>query len=200
MKHGSSHSVAPAAAASLALTFALLLLSLALMALLAQADSTSRTAGAPQADRLVRQPEARTGLEFTDPMTFTVLLPLTVQGHVYPPPPLPWRGEVVATYPNCTLTRLFGYVLDQNQELVGDVWVHYWADNWDGRWVKSSWDSKGDHNWDGTVDIRPREVLWYACVAPNKNSWDCLSNRVDAPTSADCENGIQVYQIDFHQN
>ncbi len=66
--------------------------------------------------------------------------------------------------------------------------------------TRSSWEATGDHNWDGTLDNRPREVLWYACVVPEKKSWDCQSNTVEAPTSANCEKGIQVYHIDFRQN
>ncbi len=41
------------------------------------------------------------------------------------PPPYAWTGEIVATYPNCSLTRLFGFVLNQYGEPEGDVWVHY---------------------------------------------------------------------------
>jgi hypothetical protein len=136
-------------------------------------------------------------IHLTLPITSTALLPVMVNGY---PPAYPWTGEIVATYPNCTLTRLFGFVLNQYGEPEGDVWVHYWADNYDGAWDRSSREVTGDHNWDGTLDIRPRQVVWYACIVPGKNSWDCQSNTVVAPTSTNCETGIQVYQIDFRRN
>jgi hypothetical protein len=144
-------------------------------------------------------PELAASYALTDPVTSTLLLPLVANGYTHPPQQ-PWTGEIVDTYPNCTLTRLFGYVLNPSGGLVGDVWVHYWADGWDGAWARSSWAQMGDHNWDGTLDNRPREVLWYACVVPERKSWDCQSNIVEAPTSANCQTGIQVYRIDFRQN
>jgi len=147
--------------------------------------------------QLVRTTIVSTSNPFTGPTTATALLPIMVNGY---PPPYPWTGEIVATYPNCTLTRLFGFILDQHDEPVGDVWVHYWADGWDGAWAKSSWEQTGDHNWDGTLDNRPRQVVWYACVVPEKKRWECQSNTVEAPTSANCQKGIQVYHIDFLQN
>ena len=133
----------------------------------------------------------------TDSVTSTAMLPIALKGQ---PPAYPSTREIVATYPNCTLTRLFGFVLNQYGEPQGDIWVHYWADNYDGDWDKSSWEAIGDHNWDGTLDNRPRQVLWYACVVPEKKSWDCQSNTVEAPTSANCETGVQVYHINFTLN
>jgi hypothetical protein len=198
--------------ASLASTLALLLLSLTLMALLAQAEPSGAGQAAPadqaqarQAGAGVRLPQLQARVTTTDPLTATALLPLAVQGHDYPPPPLPWRGEVTDRYQNCGLTRLFGFTLDQDGELLGDVWVHYWADGWDGAWAKSSWEAFGsgqddDGNWDGVLDNRPRSVVWHVCVAPKKNSFDCLSNVVDAETSANCGKGYQVIAIDFRQN
>lgn len=83
---------------------------------------------------------------------------------------------------------------------MGDVWIHIWPDNFDGIWYKSSWNATGDHNWDGALDNRPRQVLWYARVVPEKKSWGCQSNTVEAPTSANCQKGIQTYHIDFRQH
>jgi hypothetical protein len=109
---------------------------------------------------------------------------------------------------NCGLTRVFGFTLDRNGGLAGDVWVHYWADGWDGAWAKSQWTDfgagtswKGDEgNWDGTIDVRPRSNTWKICVVPDDRSWDCVSTTVDVATSTDCENGTQVAQITFQQN
>ena len=198
---------------TLALGITLLLLSATVASLLVSAragsvqgvnDSHRAVTGLHQASSLdERSPHAlqteSTGYRrpFTGSITATALLPILVNGY---PPSYPWTGEIVATYPNCTLIRLFGFVLNQYDEPVGDIWVHIWADNFEGYWKKSSWEVIGDNNWDGTVDNRPRDVLWYACVVPEKKSWDCQSNTVEAPTSDNCETGIQVYHIDFRQN
>jgi hypothetical protein len=109
---------------------------------------------------------------------------------------------------NCGLTRVFGFTLAQNGGLAGDIWVHYWADGWDGAWAKSQWTDfgagtswKGDEgNWDGTIDVRARDGVWHVCVVPQQSSWSCISNTVDAPTSTDCVTGFQVYHITFRKN
>jgi hypothetical protein len=125
-----------------------------------------------------------------------------------PPPVYAWTGEITDRFPNCTLTRVFGFVLDSEGELAGDVWVHYWADGWDGAWAKSQWTAFGEGtpwegdegNWDGVLDNRPRDGVWHVCIVPEKGSNDCDSNTVDAPTTSDCENGYQVYRITFREN
>jgi hypothetical protein len=125
-----------------------------------------------------------------------------------PQPRFPWTGQVSNTYTNCGLTRVFGFTLDRNGGLAGDVWVHYWADGWEGAWAKSQWTDfgagtpwKGDEgNWDGTIDIQARDGVWHVCIVPTQGSWDCQSNTVDAATAADCNTGIQVVHITFRQN
>jgi hypothetical protein len=135
-------------------------------------------------------------------------LPLVVRGYAPPAPPESWQGEVTNAFQNCGLTRLFGYTLDPDGDLQGDVWVHYWADGWDGAWAKSLWYDFGegtpwtgdDGNWDGVLDNRARDGTWHVCVVAGEGSWDCLSNRVDVTTSSDCVNGYQVYHITFRQD
>jgi hypothetical protein len=86
--------------------------------------------------------------------------------------------------------------------------VHYWADGWNGDWALSEWVDfgagtswKGDEgNWDGTIDNTPRDGTWHACVAPEDDSWTCVSNTVDAVTTSDCVGGIQVVHITFTKN
>jgi hypothetical protein len=127
-----------------------------------------------------------------------------------PPPPtpkpaFPWSGEVTNTFTNCGLTRVFGHTLDTNGALAGDIWVHYWADGWDGAWALSTWFDKGafagdEHNWDGTIDVGPRQNTWRICIAPEEGSWDCISNTVNAATNFDCQTGTQVVHITFRKN
>jgi hypothetical protein len=125
-----------------------------------------------------------------------------------PRPQFPWTGQVSNTYTNCGLTRVFGFTLARNGALAGDVWVHYWADGWEGDWAKSGWTDfgagtswKGDEgNWDGTIDNYARDGIWHVCIAPSDGSWDCQSNTVDAATSSNCDTGIQVVHITFRQN
>lgn len=132
-----------------------------------------------------------------------------------PPKPKPtqapqyaWNGQVSNLMTNCGLTRVFGFTLANNGGLAGDIWVHYWADGWNGAWAKSSWTDfgsgtswKGDEgNWDGTIDTKPRDGTWHVCVVPEQGSWDCVSNTVDARTSFDCNTGSQVVHITFRKN
>jgi hypothetical protein len=49
------------------------------------------------------------------------------------------------------------------------------------------------------LDTRPREAVWHVCVVPGEGSWTCLSNEVNAVTSYDCHNDIQIVVIDFQQ-
>lgn len=128
-----------------------------------------------------------------------------------PPPQFPWHGQVANTFSNCALTLVMGLTLDQNGGIAGDVWVHYWADGWEGIWTQSSWgvdegyegldDSK---NWDGVLGNYPRDGTWYVCVAPAQGSWDCISTTVIAQTVADpCtpdSGGAQILRIVFQQN
>ena len=125
-----------------------------------------------------------------------------------PKPAFAWSGQVDFTLQNCGLTRVFGFTLASNAGLAGDVWVHYWADGWEGDWAKSQWTDFGagttwtgdEGNWDGTIDTRARDGVWHTCVTDDDDSWTCISNTVDAATSSDCANGIQVVHITFRQN
>ena len=125
-----------------------------------------------------------------------------------PRPQYAWSGQVTNTFQNCGVTRLFGFTLDRGGGLAGDIWVHYWADGWEGDWAQSGWVDfgagtswKGDEgNWDGTIDVSPRDGTWHVCVAPEDGSWTCISDTVDATTSSDCVSGIQVVQITFTLN
>jgi len=125
-----------------------------------------------------------------------------------PVPQFAWTGQVDNRLQNCGLTRVFGFTLAQNGALAGDIWVHYWADGWEGAWAKSGWTDfgagtswKGDEgNWDGTIDVRARDGVWHTCVVDKQNSWTCISNTVDAATSSNCETGNQIYHITFRKN
>ena len=125
-----------------------------------------------------------------------------------PKPQFAWSGTVSGTFQNCDMTRVFGFTLDRNNGLAGDIWVHYWADGWNGAWAKSFWTDfgagtswKGDEgNWDGSLKEYPVDGVWHVCVVPNDGSWDCISNTVDAQTSSDCNTGIQVVHITFKLN
>jgi hypothetical protein len=123
-------------------------------------------------------------------------------------PQFAWSGVIDNRLANCGLTRVFGHTLASNGGLAGDVWVHYWADGWSGDWAKSGWTDfgagtswKGDEgNWDGTIDVRPREGVWHVCVTDADDSWTCISNTVDAATNYDCATGTQVVHITFKKN
>ena len=122
-----------------------------------------------------------------------------------PVPRFAWRGQVDYGLPNCALTRLYGHTLEPSGALAGGVWVHYWADGWNGAWAASTFNDRGafkgdEHNWDGTIDNKMREGVWHVCVVPDEGSWDCVSNTVDAATNFDCETGPQVVHITFQKN
>jgi hypothetical protein len=128
-----------------------------------------------------------------------------------PAPQFAWNGQVTGTFPNCAITRVFGYTLDRNGGIAGDVWLHYWADGWDGAWALSSWtDDQGEtwegdeKNWDGLIATYNRPGVWYVCVVPQEGSWDCQSNTMTIQTDHEpCEpgsSGIQVVRIVFRQN
>ena len=125
-----------------------------------------------------------------------------------PKPQFAWNGVVSNQMQNCGLTRVFGHALANNGALAGDVWVHYWADGWNGDWAKSQWTDfgagtawKGDEgNWDGTIDVHPRDGVWHVCVVDKDDSWSCISNTVDVKSSSDCVAAHQVFQITFRKN
>jgi hypothetical protein len=125
-----------------------------------------------------------------------------------PKPQFAWNGAITNQFQNCGLTRVFGFTLAANGALAGDQWVHYWADGWNGDWALSKWTDfgastpfKGDEgNWDGTIDNYARDGVWHVCVTDKDESWTCISNTVDAKTSSDCVNGVQVFHITFKKN
>ena len=122
-----------------------------------------------------------------------------------------WTGEVSNTFDNCARTRVFGFVLDRNGNLAGNVWLHFWADGWTGMWTQSSSTEFGadtplqgdEGNWDGPIDnSKVRQNTWHVCIVPEEGSWTCISNTVDATTTLDCTpaTGVQEVQITFRQN
>jgi len=128
-----------------------------------------------------------------------------------PPPQFPWRGQVVGTFSNCALTRVMGLTLDRNGGIAGDIWVHWWAEGWDGAWGRSTWGvNEGlpglddSSNWDGILDTYPKAGTWFVCVVPAEGSWDCISTTVNAETTAEpCapeSGGVQIVRIVFQQN
>ncbi len=137
--------------------------------------------------------------------------PVPPTATVPPPPRFPWRGQIAGTFPNCALTRVMGLTLDRNGGVAGDIWVHFWADGWDGAWTRSSWSVNEGYaglddssNWDGVLDIYPKAGTWHVCVAPAEGSWDCISTTVTAQTvSEPCapdSGGVQIVRIVFQQN
>ena len=106
---------------------------------------------------------------------------------------------------------LMGLTLDRNGGVAGDIVVHYWTDGWDGDWAVSEWvvnpgyPGEGDEkNWDGLISPSAVAGTWYACVVPQKGSWDCISNRmVFTSVATPCEpdsGGVQIFRIVFKKN
>ncbi len=127
------------------------------------------------------------------------------------PPRFPWRGQVVGTFPNCGLTRIMGLTLDRNGGVAGDIWVHFWADGWEGAWTRSRWTVDEGYpglddssNWDGVLDIYPKAGTWQVCVVSAEGSRDCTSTTVTAQTVAEpCapdSGGVQIVRVVFQQN
>jgi hypothetical protein len=128
-----------------------------------------------------------------------------------PKPQFPWRGTAAGSFPNCGYTGLMGLTLDRSGGVAGDVWLHYWADGWNGGWARSSWTvnqgyaGQGDEkNWDGFIDNYPKPGTWYVCVVAQEGSWDCISDKMTAVTvSEPCapgSDGVQVARFVFQQN
>jgi hypothetical protein len=142
------------------------------------------------------------------PPTATVAPPPPTQP---PAPQFPWRGQVAGTFSNCGLTRLMGLTLDRNGGIAGDIWVHFWADGWDGGWTLSTWTVNEGYpglddssNWDGVLDNYAKPGTWRVCLAPAQGSWDCISTTVTVQTVAEpCapdSGGVQIVRIVFQQN
>jgi len=127
------------------------------------------------------------------------------------PPQFPWRGQVAGTFSNCSLTRIMGLVLDRNGGIAGDIWVHFWADGWEGAWARSTWSVNEGYagmddssNWDGVLATHAKVGTWHVCVASGEGSWDCISTTVTAQTAAEpCapdSGGVQIVRIVFQKN
>ena len=152
----------------------------------------------------VSTPEVRASPALTD--TWQILLPYASRNYLSDGTST-WLGQILDQWSNCGLTRVFGHTLDQNGDLIGDIWVHYWGEGWEGDWARSLWFDFGqgtpwpgdDGNWDGTIDTRPRDGVWHVCVAEGDESWTCISNIVDAVTSSDCISGVQVVRVTFRR-
>jgi len=122
-----------------------------------------------------------------------------------PEPSMLWRGKLMSTSVNCGSTGLYGHVKGYSGEPMGDVWVHYWADGWDGAWTKTKDnydDLGGDRNWDGLLDTKPKGGPWHAAIVPSEGSTQNLSNIVDLQTSSFCEGqgAAQWGEIDFQRS
>ncbi len=133
-----------------------------------------------------------------------------------PPPPTPtftprpteasslWKGRLLSTNVNCGSTGLYGKVRGTSGNPIGGIWVHYWADGWDGAWAQTSADynGDGDRNYDGLLDIRPKAGKWYVAVVESDGSTKNLSNVVSVDTSNFCEGqgAAQWGEIEFVRN
>lgn len=156
-------------------------------------------------------PPTETALPPTATQTRPPRTPAPPTATAPPPPRFAWRGQMAGTFPNCSLTRLMGLTLDRNGGVAGDIWVHFWADGWDGAWTRSSWSVNEGYeglddssNWDGVLDIYPKAGTWHVCVVPAEGSWECRSETVTAQTvSEPCapdSGGVQIVRIVFQQN
>jgi hypothetical protein len=133
-----------------------------------------------------------------------------------PPPPTPtftprpteaaslWKGRLLSTNVNCGSTGLYGKVRGTSGNPIGGIWVHYWADGWNGAWAKTSGDytGEGDRNFDGLLDVRPKAGKWHIAVVASEGSTQPLSNEVSVDTSSFCEGqgASQWGEIEFVRN
>ena len=135
----------------------------------------------------------------------------TKQPTATPQPQFAWRGEIVGASPDCKRTQLEGLALNRDGGLAGNIWIHYWSENWSGAWARSSSDGHAGEpgeavgrNWDGFLVPYPRNGTWHACVVPDDGHVQCISNQltattVDSPCAPGSE-GVQVVRIVFQQN
>ncbi|MFC2029563.1 tetratricopeptide repeat protein [Chloroflexota bacterium] len=125
-----------------------------------------------------------------------------------PVPEFPWTGGVGYTLSNCGVTLLKGFTLDRNDHMLGDIWLHYWAEGFEGAWTQSEWTDPGintsyagdERNWEFAIDGYAKAGVWRVCIVPFYGETNCLSNTVSAATSANCETEIQVVHVVFRQN
>jgi hypothetical protein len=156
-------------------------------------------------------PPTNTPLPPTDTVAPPTNTPAPPTATAPPQPQFPWRGQLAGTFANCALTRIMGLTLDRNRGVAGDIWVHFWADGWEGAWARSTWAVNEGYaglddssNWDGVLATYAKPGTWYACVVSADRSWDCISTTVTAQTVADpCapdSSGVQIVRIVFQQN
>lgn len=104
-----------------------------------------------------------------------------------------------------------GLTLDRNGGIAGDIWVHFWADGWEGAWSQSTWAVNEGYegmddssNWDGVLGTYPKAGTWHLCVVPAQGNRDCISNTVTAQTASEpCapeSGGVQIVRIVFQLN
>jgi hypothetical protein len=128
-----------------------------------------------------------------------------------PQPEFAWRGEIVGAAPDCKRTQLEGLALNRDGGLAGNIWIHYWSENWSGAWARSTSEGHAGEpgeavgrNWDGFLVPYPRNGTWYACVVPDDGHVQCISNQLTATTvESPCKpgsEGVQVVRIVFQQN
>ena len=135
----------------------------------------------------------------------------TRQPTATPQPQFAWRGEIVGASPDCKKTQLEGFALNRDGGLAGNIWIHYWSENWSGAWARSSSEGHAGEpgeavgrNWDGFLVPYPRSGTWHACVVPDDGHLQCISNQLTATTvespCAPGSEGVQVVRIVFQQN
>jgi len=104
-----------------------------------------------------------------------------------------------------------GLTLDRNGGIAGDIWVHFWADGWDGAWDRSTWAVDEGYpglddssNWDGVLATYAKAGTWHVCVVPAEGNRDCISPIVTAQTAiepcAPNSGGVQIVRIVFQKN
>ncbi len=92
--------------------------------------------------------------------------------------------------------------------MLGDIWLHYWAEGFEGAWTQSEWTDPGintsyegdERNWEFSIDGYAKAGVWRVCIVPFYGQTDCVSNIISAATSSDCQSGIQVVHVVFRQN
>jgi hypothetical protein len=104
-----------------------------------------------------------------------------------------------------------GLTLDRNGGIAGEIWVHFWADGWEGAWTRSTWAVDEGYaglddssNWDGVLATYAKPGTWQVCVVPAEGSRDCISTTATAQTfgepCAPDSGGVQIVRIVFQQN
>ena len=101
--------------------------------------------------------------------------------------------------------------MDRGGGIAGDIWIHFWADGWEGAWTRSTWAVNEGYeglddssNWDGVLATSPKGGTWYMCVVPAEGNWECVSATVSVQTvgepCAPDSGGAQIVRVVFQQN